>query len=150
MSILGLALLLTAGASRTAGAAWQVNERGECAQVWTPASLGRGPTAIASAMTLPFRSIAGGVQRAPDLWKSAPVPIGVLTVPGMIGVAFVGGVGETLVWVVSGVADTVTGGFFEIAPDAATELSVSPEPPFFMPGPKTLVTQDRCGRPITP
>jgi len=44
----------------------------------------------------------------------------------------------------------VTGGFFEVAPDAATEFTLAPVEPFFIPAPQTLPTQDPCGRPLHP
>ena len=97
---------------------------------WTPASLLRGPTAIANAPLVPFRTAAGGTRVALD----DPVEgtkRKVLLVP-LLAVAG-GGMGlvDAGVWLVAGLADTVTGGWFALAPEQATHLSVEPITPRF-------------------
>jgi hypothetical protein len=55
---------------------------------------------------------------------------------------------EAPIWAIGGIFDTLTGGYFEIAPDRATDLSVDPIRPLFMPATPEVQTTDRCGRPI--
>jgi hypothetical protein len=145
-----LAGLIAAWASG-ASAAWVVDEQGQCVRTWTPASLGRGPAAVANAPLVPFRSIAGGVQVARDGWggnAQRRVLLPALLVAG----GAVMGTFEAVVWAVTGVADTLTGGYLEIAPEEATRLSVEPLTPLFVPGARRdsheAEHQDRCGRPM--
>jgi len=58
------------------------------------------------------------------------------------------GLVESGVWLATGLADTLTGGYFAIAPEAATEPSVAPIRPLFAPDPKRPAT-DPCGRPAS-
>jgi hypothetical protein len=100
------------------------------AALWTPASLLRGPTAIANAPLVPFRTAAGGTRVALD----DPVEgtkRKVLLVP-LLAVAG-GGMGlvDAGVWLAAGLADTVTGGWFALAPEQATHFSVAPITPHF-------------------
>src|SRR6266436_818833 len=99
-------------------AAWVVNERGECVRAWTPASLVRGPAAMVNAPLLPLRSAVGGVLV------------------------------ESVIWLGTGLTDTATGGYFEMAPDEATRLGVEPvRPTFIAAAPRPpRESGDRCGR----
>jgi hypothetical protein len=129
-------------------AAWVVDDRGDCVRTWTPASLGRGPAAILNAPLLPFRTAVGGAQvagedRSPGLRRKiflAPL----LTVGG--GVM---GVLEAAIWLGTGLADTLSAGYFNIAPDEATHVSIAPERPPFITEPvrEARSTTDPCGRP---
>ena len=128
-------------------AAWTVNGRGECVQAWTPASLGRGPAAVLNAPLVPVRTAAGGVQEALDDRTPGGVHRKVILVPALAGLGGAMGLVEAGVWLASGLADTLTGGYFELAPDEATALSVSPRRPLSTDthaGPRT----DACGRPL--
>ena len=131
-----------------ATAAWQVDAAGRCVRTWDADSLLRGPTAIANAPLLPYRNGAGAARHAGEFWKSAPVPMGVVFVPGLVLLSAGAGLLESVVWIVGGVADTLTGGYFEIGPDQATQLSAEPMEPFFMASAPKPATQDRCGRPL--
>lgn len=135
---------------RPASAAWQVDASGRCVSTWDADSLLRGPKAIANAPLLPFRQGAGAASHAGEFWKSAPVPMGVLFVPGLVLLSAGSGALESVVWIVGGVADLVTGGYFGIAPDQATDLSVEPLDPFFLSSTAKPPTHDRCGRPVGP
>ena len=110
-------------------AAWVVNERGECVRAWTPASLVRGPAAVLNAPLLPFRSMVGGVlageDRRPGIQAKILLPPTLAVVGGAMGLV------ESVIWFGTGLTDTATGGYFEIAPDEATRFAVAPvRPPF--------------------
>ena len=74
---------------------------------------------------------------------------GKILLPPMLAVVG-GGIGlvESAVWLGSGLADTATGGFFEIAPEEATRLGVAPVRPPFLPDARRPLREsaDRCGR----
>jgi len=130
-----------------ARAAWVVNETGECVRAWTPASLGRGPAAMLNAPLLPLRSAVGGVLVARD--DRSPGMKGKILLPPMLAVVG-GAIGlvESAVWLGSGLTDTATGGYFEIAPEEATRLGVEPVRPPFLPDARRPLREsaDRCGR----
>jgi hypothetical protein len=143
-----MVIVAVAFSARVARAAWVVDEHGECVQQWTSASLGRGPTAMLEAPLVPFRSGAGGVRLALDDQRASGAKKAFL-VPTL---AFLGGstgVLEAVIWMVGGLADTVSGGYFEIAPEEATELSAAPLVPVFVPdGRRRPAGVDRCGRKV--
>jgi len=91
---------------------------------------------MGNALLAPFRSAAGAVRWA--LNDSAPrSTVGrVVRVPALGGIAFGFGFIDATQWLVTGLADTLTGGYFEFAPDEAARLSVAPLQPFFVPGPR--------------
>jgi hypothetical protein len=149
-AILGLGLLLAVGMTRTVAAStWQVDQYGNCSRVWEPSDMARGPKAIINTPLEPFRALAGGCQMIPEFWKAAAVPSGVITVPTMILFSTAMGAIEAPIWAIGGIFDTLTGGYFEIAPDRATDLSVMPIVPLFMPVTPEVRTTDRCGRPLS-
>ena len=124
--------LLCVLVARAASAAWVTNEAGECVREWTPASLARGPAAIANAPLLPFRSAVGGAMLAgSDRTPNPSWPRRILLPPLLTIVGGGMGLVEAGIWLGTGLADTLTGGWFEIAPDEATHLSVAPVPPAF-------------------
>jgi hypothetical protein len=137
-------LLLALSVPSLARAGWVVNERGECVEEWTTASLARGPAAIANAPLLPVRSAVGGVALARD--DKSPGKGRSVLLPPLLAIAG-GGMGlvESCIWLGTGLVDTVTGGYFSVAPEEATELSVEPVRPLFISDPRRDVT-DRCGR----
>jgi len=141
--LVAAALSAVLAAPRSAPTAWVVNEQGQCVDEWSPQSMARGPAAIVNAPLVPFRSAAGGVLEATDKGGSGFMQRAV--VPTMLGVVGLGmGVVESVIWVMTGVADTLTGGYFGISSEEATQLSVAPIRPYFSdrPPPET----DRCGR----
>ena len=130
-----------------APAAWVVNERGECVRAWTPASLVRGPAAMLNAPLLPLRSAAGGVlvareDRSPGMQGKILLPPTLAVVGGGIGLV------ESVIWLGTGLTDTATGGYFEMAPDEATRLGVEPVRPTFVASASRPPREsgDRCGR----
>ena len=127
--------------------AWMVNERGECVHGWTPASLARGPAAMLNAPLLPLRSAVGGVlvardDRSPGLQGKILLPPTLAVVGGGIGLV------DSLIWLGTGLTDTATGGYFELAPEEATRLGVAPVRPTIVAAapPPPRESSDHCGR----
>lgn len=127
-------------------AVWVVDGNGQCVEQWTAADLLAGPTAIVNAPLLPFRSLAGGAQYAWNVEEWWPYQIAILG-PAVTLFSGAFGVVEAAWWIGTGVADTVTGGYFAISPERATELSLAPDVPIVIAdaAPATAAT-DRCGR----
>jgi len=144
-----LAIPMLGGVAGPASAAWVVDAQGKCVEQWSPGSLVRGPTAMLMAPTAPFRNAAGVFAYAPppepgtkagfDPWE--PV---VAVLSGTAGVI------DTGVWLGTGLADTLTGGYFAIAPYRATQLSLDPLiPPLTSDGQRRAIEAKRpdpCGR----
>ena len=143
-----LVVPMLGGITGSASAAWVVDANGKCVEQWSPDSLVRGPTAMLMAPTAPFRNAAGVFAYGPppepgsrgfDFW--APV---VAVLSGTAGVI------DTGVWFGTGLADTVTGGYFAIAPYRATQLSLDPLiPPLTSDGQRRAIEAKRpdpCGR----
>jgi len=97
---------------------------------WTAASLLRGPTAIANAPFVPFRSAVGGAHVALDD-PVAGVKRRMILVPALTLGGGAMGLVDAGVWLVSGLADTFTGGYFALAPEPATHFSLDPIRPAF-------------------
>ena len=97
---------------------------------WTSASLLRGPTAILNAPLVPVRTAVGGAHLALD----DPVPSTkrkIMLTPLLTLGGGAMGLIDAGVWLLSGLADTFTGGYFALAPEPATHLSLAPmTPPF--------------------
>jgi hypothetical protein len=148
-AILGLGLLLAVGMTRTVAAStWQVDKYDNCSRVWEPSDMARGPKAIINTPLEPIRTLIGAFQMWPEFWKVAAVPSGIITVPTLTLFATAMGAIEAPIWAIGGVFDLLTGGYFEIAPDRATDLSAMPIRPLFMPVTPEVKTTDRCGRPL--
>lgn len=119
------------GAAERASADWVVDARGKCVERWSPGSLLRGPTAMLMAPTAPFRHAAGVFTYEPPNPGSSKEgfdPWGPVTAV-LAGAA---GVLDSGVWLGTGLADTVTGGYFAVAPYRATQLSLDPLIPLLM------------------
>ncbi len=148
-AILGLGLLLAVGTTRTVAAStWQVDQYGNCSRVWEPSDMARGPKAIINSPLEPARTLTGAFTMYPEFWKTAALPSGIITVPALTLFSVAMGTIELPIWAIGGLADTLTGGYFEVAPDRATELSVDPIRPLFLPVSPEVKTTDRCGRPL--
>jgi hypothetical protein len=130
------AAVLAAVLAAPAGAAKVDDAEAHCVR---PSTL-RGPTAMLEAPTAPFRTAAGvftDMQPSPGAWG---VPLA--------GLAFAGGLVDTVVWLGTGLADTLSGGYFEIAPPEATVLGLRPlRPPFASGAPPLPQQRARCGGP---
>jgi hypothetical protein len=128
----GLIAFVLALSSAAAHGAWVMNPEGECVREWTPASLARGPAAMLNAPLVPFRSAAGGVLLASSDRTPRPgLPRRILLPPLLAVVG--GGMGllESGIWLGTGLVDTVSGGYLEVAPEEATHLAVAPLAPAF-------------------
>jgi hypothetical protein len=143
-----LASLTVGGATERAAAEWVVDTRGECVEQWSPASILRGPTAMLMSPSAPFRCAAGvfayeTVQGSLAFWK-----------PALAVLSATVGVIHTGVWLGTGLADTLTGGYFAIAPYRATQLSLDPLiPPFVTESQHQAIEAKRpdpCGRVAAP
>lgn len=144
-----LAVPMLAGVARPTSAAWVVDAKGRCVEQWSPDSLVRGPTAMLMAPTAPFRNAAGVFTYGPtgepstkagfDFWE-----------PVLAVLSGTAGVIDTGVWLGTGLADTVTGGYFAIAPYSATQLSLDPLIPPLTPDAQRRAIEakrpDPCGR----
>lgn len=130
-------------------AGWVVNAHGDCVREWTAAALLRGPAAMLNALLLPVRSAAGGVQLAlDDPMRGGGIPRKVLLPPALATVGGAMGLVEAVVWLGTGLADTLTGGWFALAPEEATHPSVAPMRPLLGPqGTRPPPATDPCGRP---
>jgi hypothetical protein len=128
----------------TGRAAWVVNGEGDCVREWTPQSLARGPTAMLNAPLVPVRSAAGGVLLArTDRTPNPGLPRRILLPPLLAVVGGGMGLVETVVWLGTGLVDTVTGGYLEVAPEEATHLAVAPLAPAF--SESRAPAEPRCG-----
>jgi hypothetical protein len=138
--VLSALLLLAGGGARAA--------TDECDEGWTAASLLRGPTAMLNAPLVPFRSAAGGVQAAAQGTEHS-VRGNIILAPVVVFGGAATGLVEMAIWLGTGLADTLTGGVFRIAPEEATQLSAAPMQPAFTPEsrrPKVVASADRCRR----
>jgi hypothetical protein len=141
-----IAAALVARASMAAGT-WTVDAHGNCVEAWQSRDLLRGPTAIANAPLLPVRTLAGGAQYAwsQDEWWPWKI---VLLGPAVTLICGAAGAVESVWWAGTGVADVLTGGYFALAPEPATQLSIRPRVPAVIADAAPTVTPavDRCGR----
>jgi len=139
-----LAILTIEGAGERALAEWVVDSRGQCVEQWSPGSMLRGPTAMLMSPTAPFRSGAGVFTYETSQGNLAFWGPVLAILSGTVGVI------DTGVWLGTGLADTVTGGYFAIAPYRATQLSLDPLiPPFVTDAQKRAIEAKRpdpCGR----
>jgi hypothetical protein len=118
--------------SAAAQGAWVVNQEGECVREWTSGSLARGPAAMLNAPLVPFRSAAGGVLlAASDNTPRPGLPRRILLPPMLAVVGGGMGLVESGIWLGTGLVDTLSGGYFEVAPEEATHLAVAPLAPAF-------------------
>jgi len=143
---LALVTLSVALPARRAAAAWVVDAEDECVEQWTPASLLRDPTAIVMAPTAMPRAVAGAITSMGTLRKDSASGGSLAAVPVLVVFWGANGFLETLIWIGTGLADTVTGGAFSIAPDDAVEASLTPltyEPV------ASPATTDPCGRSLS-
>lgn len=127
--------------------AWTVDANGACVEHWAPSDLLRGPTAIVNGPLRPVRTLAGGAEYAwntTEWWPWKIVGLG----PAVTLVSGAAGVVEGVWWIGTGLADTLTGGYFAIAPEPATELSLRPQVSTIVAdaGPVPTPATDRCGR----
>src|SRR5215510_10609638 len=101
--------------------------------------------------TVPFRNAAGVfTYQSPDTGGWTGQGSFFFWGPALALVSGAAGVVDTCVWLGTGLADTMTGGSFAIAPAHATELSLDPLiPPFMSEAQRHSIEAKRpdpCGR----
>ena len=92
--------------------------------------------------------MAGGAEytwNKNEWWPWYPVVLGA----AVVGVSGAAGLVEGLWWICTGVGDTLTGGYFELTPEAALDFSLRPEVSPVIAGSPPAPTEDHCGRPLT-
>ena len=151
MRALAIVLLFTvalAASGDVARGAWSVDAAGVCVEHWGASDMLNGPTAILNGPILPFRQMAGGAEYAWNTTEWWPWQIAVMG-PGVTLFSGAAGLLEGTWWITTGVADTLTGGYFGISPEPATQLSIEPQVSTMIADAKTPPpTTDRCGRPL--
>jgi len=92
--------------------------------------------------------MAGGAEYAwnkNEWWPWYGVVLGA----AVVGVSGAAGLVEGLWWICTGVGDTLTGGYFELTPEAGLDFSLRPEVSAVIAGSPPAPTEDHCGRPLT-
>ena len=132
-----------------ANSAWVVDASGQCVERWEPSNMLRGPTAILNGPLRPLRTLPGGAVYAWNTEEWWPWQIAILG-PAVTVVSGAAGALEGVWWIATGLADTVTGGYFDISSENATTLSLRPEVSSLIAdaSPTPTPTHDRCGRPL--
>jgi hypothetical protein len=127
-----------------ARAGWTVNATGECVEAWVAPPAAQGPVAMLNAPALPLRAAVGGgqVAAAGNLSGKDTVVLSVLKWPALVIAGLCVGAVEMPIWLVTGLADTVTLGSFDIVPDSAKALTLTSVRPRFMP--ETGTTPKSC------
>ena len=135
--------------SMPARGAWVVDSAGGCVEQWAASDMVRGPKAIVNGPILPFRQMVGGAEYAWNTQEWWPWQIAVMG-PAVTLFSGAAGLLEGTWWIITGAADTVTGGYFQAAPEPATDLSIQPEVSGMIADakPTPAPTTDRCGRPL--
>jgi hypothetical protein len=125
-------------------AGWTVNATGDCVETWVAPPAAQGPVAMLNALALPVRSAVGGgqVAAAGDQSGHATLALTVLSWPALVVAGFGIGVVEMPIWLVTGLADTVTLGSLDLVPDAAKALTLASVRPRFLP--ETGTTPESC------
>ena len=131
-------LLLTAlglAIAHPASAGWTVDATGDCVQAWVAPQEAQGPVAMLNAPALPFRSAVGGGQVAAVGNPSGKdsLVLTVLTWPALVLAGFGIGAVEMPIWLITGLADTVTLGSLDLVPDSAKALTLASFRPRFLP-----------------
>jgi hypothetical protein len=142
---LAVAAVLCAHAA-VAHAVWTVDADGACVHEWASSDMLRGPLAIACAPLRPLRTTAGGVDYAWNQSEWGPWHT-VLFGAAVTGISAAAGLMEGVWWIGTGLGDTLTGGYFELTPDAGLEFSLRPVVSPVLAG-SPPPTEDRCGRPV--
>lgn len=135
--------LLGLGFAVRAEAGWTVGATGECVPAWIAPPGGQGPVAMLNALPLPFRQAVGGGQVAAAGGPgTSGFPMIVLQWPALVLGGFAVGAVEAPVWLIAGLADTVTLGTFDIVPEDAKALTLTPVRPRFLT--PIGMTPERC------
>ena len=144
--ILAIAAVLCARAGVAHGA-WTVDADGTCVRKWEPSDMLRGPKAMFTAPLQPVRTTAGGAEYAWNKSEWSPWYRVVLG-SALTGVSAAAGTVEGVWWIGTGLADTLTGGYFEFTPERALDRSVQPQLSSAVSASPPEPAEDRCGRPL--
>jgi hypothetical protein len=127
-----------------ASAGWTVNATGECIEAWVAPPEAQGPVAMLNAPALPLRAAIGGGQVAAAGSPSGKdsLALTVLTWPALVLTGFGIGAVEMPIWMITGLADTVTLGSLDLVPDSAKALTLASVRPRFLP--ETVTTPKSC------
>ena len=108
-------------------------------------------TAVSNAKEIADRILAPAARQNDKEARFSSEAIAALG-PAVTLISGAGGVLEGVWWAGTGVADTLTGGYFAIAPERATQLSVRPEVSSLIAdaGAAPMPPGDRCGRSPSP
>lgn len=147
-AVLALAALCLASAA-PAHAGWTVNATGECVPAWIAPPAAQGPVAMLNALPLPFRQAAGGGQvAAGGTQAQGGAVVKILSWPALVIGGFGVGVIEMPIWLMTGLADTVTLGSLDLVPDDAKAFTLATIRPRFL-GPSGTAPAS-CGQPAQP
>lgn len=145
VAVLALAVLGLASAV-PARAGWTVNATGGCVETWVAPPAAQGPVAMLNALPLPFREAVGGGQvAAAGASGQGGLALTVLAWPALTISGFGVGVVEMPLWLIAGLADTVTLGALDLVPDDAKALTLATVRPRFLA--PTGTTPESCARP---
>ena len=144
--VLALAALCLVTAA-PAHAGWTVNATGECVPAWIAPPAAQGPVAMLNALPLPVRQAVGGGQVAAggSQSKGGGAALTVLVWPTLVISGFGVGVLEMPIWLLTGLADTLTLGSLDLVPDDAKALTLATVRPRFL-GPGDT-TPESCATP---
>jgi hypothetical protein len=141
------ALLLATAAPARAG--WVVDARGRCVQATIAPPPAQGPAAMLNAFALPLRQAVGGGQIAAE--TDTPAKNAVLTAltwPALIAGGFGVGLIEAPIWLLTGLADTLSLGALDLVPNDARALTLaSIRPRFLEPSNTTPASCAAAGQP---
>jgi hypothetical protein len=104
----------------------------------------QGPVAMLNAPALPLLAAVGGAQVAAtdDKPGNGSLVLTVLEWPALVAAGFGIGAIEMPIWLLTGLADTVTLGSLDLAPDSAKALTLASVRPRFLP--ETGATPKSC------
>ncbi len=123
----------TLAAAPAARAGWVLNATGECTRAWIAPPAAQGPVAMLNALPLPFRQAAGGGQVAATTETTGKSAVATgLAWPALIFGGFGVGLVEAPIWLVTGLADTLTLGAFDVVPNDAKALTLTTVRPRFL------------------
>ena len=113
-------------------------------QAWVAPPAAQGPVAMLNAPALPLRAAVGGgqVAAAGNPAGKDTLVVSVLKWPALIIAGFGVGAVEMPIWLVTGLADTVTLGSLDIVPNSAKALTLTSVRPRFLP--ETGTTPKSC------
>ena len=111
-----------------------MNATGDCVEAWVAPPGAQGPVAMLNSFALPIRAAVGGGQVAAAGSQSGKdnLALTVFTWPVLVLTGFaIGGI-EMPIWLLTGLADTVTLGSLDLVPGSAKALTLASVRPRFL------------------